>query len=218
LINPEATSRLFLEAENLTCLRDDRLLFESLSFQLESGEAIVLEGRNGTGKTSLLRILCGLRRPDEGEVRWKGQSIEKNFVDYHRHMVFVGHMDGVKKELSAQENLRLSRSLCGAGPMPIEQALDTLKLSGFEDVPTQYLSAGQRRRVALARLLVTDSRVWILDEPFTSLDKSGVELVEQLMDSHVQKGGALVLTSHHDVRLNSEGVRRLDLTEMKWYS
>ena len=201
-----------LEAHNITCIRDDRVLFEGLSFAIGSGEAIVLEGRNGTGKTSLLRILCGLRRPDDGEVRWHGMSIESNYVDYYTHMAFVGHMDGIKRELSALENLRLSRSLCGAGDISIEQALDTLHLTGYEDIPTYYLSAGQRRRVALARLLATDARLWILDEPFTSLDREGIALVESLMDRHVGNGGAMIMTSHHEVHLSTPGVRILNLS------
>jgi heme exporter protein A len=202
-----------LEADKLSCIRDDRVLFEGLSFRLGSGEAIVLEGRNGTGKTSLLRILCGLRRPDAGEVRWHGASIEKNYVDYYTHMAFVGHMDGIKKELSALENLRLSRSLCGSGDMTIEEALQTLNLTGYEDIPTFYLSAGQRRRVALARLLATDARLWILDEPFTSLDREGIALVERLMDAHIDAGGAMIMTSHHEVHLTTPNVRVLNLSE-----
>ncbi len=201
-----------LEADRLSCIRDDRVLFEDLSFAVSSGEAIVLEGRNGTGKTSLLRILCGLRRPDEGEVRWHGAPIEKNYVDYYTHMAFVGHMDGIKRELSALENLRISRSLCGAGDMRIEQALEILKLAGYEDIPTYYLSAGQRRRVALARLLATDARLWILDEPFTSLDREGIALVENLMDRHVGAGGAMIMTSHHEVHLSTPNVRILNLS------
>jgi heme exporter protein A len=201
-----------LEAHHLSCIRDDRLLFEGLSFSIGSGEAIVLEGRNGTGKTSLLRILCGLRRPDEGEVRWQGIPIEKNYVDYYTRMAFVGHMDGIKRELSALENLRLSRSLCGSGNVSIEEALETLLLTGYEDIPTYYLSAGQRRRVALARLLATDARLWILDEPFTSLDREGIALVENLMDEHVGAGGAMIMTSHHEVRLSTPGVRVLNLS------
>jgi heme exporter protein A len=201
-----------LEADHLSCIRDDRVLFEGLSFSIGSGEAIVLEGRNGTGKTSLLRILCGLRRPDEGEVRWHGIPIEKNYVDYYTHMAFVGHMDGIKRELSALENLRLSRSLCGSGNVSIEEALETLLLTGFEDIPTYYLSAGQRRRVALARLLATDARLWILDEPFTSLDREGIKLVENLMDEHVGAGGAMIMTSHHEVHLSTPGVRILNLS------
>lgn len=201
------------EAYDLSCIRDDRVLFEHLSFSIDSGQAIVLEGRNGTGKTSLLRILCGLRRPDDGEVRWHGEPIEKNYVDFYTHMAFVGHMDGIKKELSALENLRLSRSLCGSGEMTIEQALDTLNLIGYEDIPTYYLSAGQRRRVALARLLATDARLWILDEPFTSLDREGIKLVEGLMDRHVGAGGAMIMTSHHEVHLNTPNVHILNLSD-----
>lgn len=203
-----------LEAEKLACLRDDRLLFEGLSFSISGGEAIVLEGRNGTGKTTLLRILCGLRRPDEGNVKWGGVSIEKCAVDFHRFMAFVGHTDGVKRELSALENLRVLQTLCGKGNITIEQALATVKLFGYEDVPVHYLSAGQRRRAALARLLVTDAKLWVLDEPFTSLDRSGIKLVEELMDRHLQEGGAMVMTSHHDVNLTTKNMRRIDLSSL----
>ena len=202
-----------LEVDNVSCSRDDRLLFENLSFNVNKGQAVVLEGRNGTGKTTLLRILCGLRRPDAGEVRWDGISIEKNAVEFHRYMAFVGHHDGVKRELSALENLRVLQTLCGKGDLTIEEALEAVKLSGYEDIPTHYLSAGQRRRAALARLLVTDARIWILDEPFTSLDVHGIALVESLMAEHLAKGRALVMTSHHDVKLHSADVQRINLSE-----
>jgi heme exporter protein A len=201
-----------LEALNLACIRDDRLLFENLSFSIEAGQAIILEGRNGTGKTTLLRMLCGLRRPDAGEIHWQGESIERNAVDFYRHMAFVGHADGVKRELTAIENLRLLQTLCGKGNMSIHAALATVKLVGFEDVPVHYLSAGQRRRAALARLLVTDARLWVLDEPFTSLDRDGIRLVEELMDRHLADGGSMVMTSHHEVNLSAPNTQRINLS------
>lgn len=201
-----------LEAVDLACIRDDRLLFENLSFSISGGEAIILEGRNGTGKTTLLRMLCGLRRPDAGEIRWQDESIERCAVEFHRYMAFVGHADGVKRELTAIENLRLLQTLCGQGSMSIHEALATVKLVGFEDIPVHYLSAGQRRRAALARLLVTDARLWILDEPFTSLDRDGIRLVEDLMDRHLANGGAMVMTSHHDVNLHAPKTQRINLS------
>lgn len=211
--NPQlGDSNTLLEVDNVSCSRDDRLLFEKLSFNVNRGQAVVLEGRNGTGKTTLLRILCGLRRPDDGEVRWDGIAIEENAVEFHRYMAFVGHTDGVKRELTALENLRVLQTLCGKGDMTIEEALEAVQLAGFEDIPTHYLSAGQRRRAALARLLVTDARVWILDEPFTSLDVHGIALLESLMDQHLAKGRALVMTSHHAVHLTTADVQRINLS------
>ncbi|WP_256857602.1 cytochrome c biogenesis heme-transporting ATPase CcmA [Solemya velum gill symbiont] len=207
-----SSSKLLLEADSLACIRDDRLLFENLSFGIHSGEAVVLEGRNGTGKTTLLRILCGLRRPDEGEVRWNGESIERCTTEYHRYMAFVGHTDGVKRELTPLENLRVLQTLCGKGNLSIEQALEAVKLYGFEDVPVHYLSAGQKRRAGLARLLVTDVRIWVLDEPFTSLDREGIKLTESLMDLHLSNGGALVMTSHHEVNLLAPNTQVINLS------
>lgn len=208
-----AASRVQLQAEAIECSRDDRLLFADLSLQLCGGEALILEGRNGTGKTTLLRILCGLRRPDEGEVRWDGVPIEECAVDFHRHMVYVGHLDGIKRELTALENLRVLQTLSGKGRLTIEEALEAVRLGGFEDIPVHYLSAGQKRRAELARLLVTDARLWVLDEPFTSLDVHGIELVESLMAKHIASGGAMVMTSHHQVNLSTGVIKRLNLSE-----
>lgn len=208
-----ATSGVHLQAEAIECSRDDRLLFADLTLELSGGEALILEGRNGTGKTTLLRILCGLRRPDEGEVRWGGVPIEECAVDFHRHMVYVGHLDGIKRELTALENLRVLQTLSGRGRLTIEEALEAVRLGGFEDIPVHYLSAGQKRRAALARLLVTDARLWVLDEPFTSLDVHGIELVEALMAKHIAAGGAMVMTSHHQVNLSTGVIKRLNLSE-----
>lgn len=202
-----------MQAEAIECSRDDRLLFADLTLELSGGEALILEGRNGTGKTTLLRILCGLRRPDEGEVRWGGVPIEECAVDFHRHMVYVGHLDGIKRELTALENLRVLQTLSGRGRLTIEEALEAVRLGGFEDIPVHYLSAGQKRRAALARLLVTDARLWVLDEPFTSLDVHGIELVEALMAKHIAAGGAMVMTSHHQVNLSTGVIKRLNLSE-----
>jgi heme exporter protein A len=208
-----AASTVHLQAEAIECSRDDRLLFSDLTLELCGGEALILEGRNGTGKTTLLRILCGLRRPDDGEVRWGGVPIEECAVDFHRHMVYVGHLDGIKRELTALENLRVLQTLSGKGRLTIEEALDAVRLGGFEDIPVHYLSAGQKRRAALARLLVTDARLWVLDEPFTSLDVHGIELIESLMAKHIAAGGAMVMTSHHQVNLSTGVIKRLNLSE-----
>jgi heme exporter protein A len=199
-----------LQAVGLSCSRDDRLLFEGLDFELAPGQVLLLEGRNGSGKTSLLRILCGFREADAGQVLWCGDSIKN--AQYYADMAYVGHLDGIKKELTVQENLMVSLALSRPGVYSIEQALAKVRLSGYEDALVQSLSAGQKRRLSLARLLITRNHLWILDEPFTSLDKEGIALIETLMIEHCLNGGMIVLTSHHDLGLHSAPVQRIHLS------
>jgi heme exporter protein A len=202
-----------LEARGLECIRDDRRLFTDLDFSIASGQALLLEGRNGSGKTSLLRILCGIRLPEAGEVTWCGEDIFRLGPDYHEHTAYVGHRDGVKLDLTPLENLTMAQALGKPKPgITLEGALEQVDLGGFEDVPTRNLSAGQQRRLGLARLLVTTSRLWILDEPFTSLDRHGIEVVEALLDAHLANDGMLALTSHHTINLQSARVHRINLS------
>ncbi len=202
-----------LEARGLTCIRDDRTLFEDLEFRLEAGETLLLEGRNGSGKTSLLRILCSIRLPDAGSVNWCGTDIQKLGADYHEHVAYVGHRDGIKQDLTPLENLRMARALGRASvSKSCPDVLERFDLYGFEDIPTYNLSAGQQRRLALARLLITESRLWILDEPFTSLDRHGIRLFETIMEKHIASGGMLVLTTHHKVNLNAATVQHINLS------
>jgi len=201
LTAPENEARL--TAHRLTCVRDDRPLFRELSFTVGLGEVLQVEGRNGSGKTSLLRILCGLATPAEGEVRWRGQPLSRVRYDYWLDLAYLGHAHGVKLELTPIENLRLARALKRPHPViGIEDALERVGLLGFEDVPARSLSAGQCRRVALARLLATRARVWILDEPLTAIDRRGVTEIEALIVDHARAGGSVVLTTHHAVRLS----------------
>jgi heme exporter protein A len=199
-----------LQGSDLSCIRDDRVLFEALSFDLVSGQVLLLEGKNGSGKTSLLRILCGFREPDAGQVLWCGDAI--NDSQYHADMAYVGHLDGVKKELTVLENLKVSLALGRSGQYSIAQALAKVQLADYDDVLVQALSAGQKRRLSLARLLITHNTVWILDEPFTSLDKQGIALIETLMAEHCASGGMIVLTSHHDIELHGVDVQRISLS------
>ncbi len=202
-----------LEAKNLACIRDDRTLFEGLEFLVRSGEMLLLEGRNGSGKTSLLRILCSIRLPDAGVVNWCGEDIHKLGADYHEHIAYVGHRDGVKQDLTPQENLRIARALGKASTSRSSaEVLDRFGLYGFEDIPTYNLSAGQQRRLALARLLATEAQLWILDEPFTSLDKHGISLFESVMDEHIRTGGMIVLTTHHHVSFEGSSVHYINLS------
>lgn len=203
-------SPFVLEAEGLSCIRDDRVLFSGLAFTLRNHQALLLEGRNGSGKTSLLRILCGFREPDAGEIRWCGEPIAS--VQYRADMAYIGHLEGIKKELTVLENLRVSLALAKTGAYSIGAALERVQLAGFDDVPAQALSAGQKRRLSLARLLMTHNALWILDEPFTALDKQGIALTEQLMSEHCDQGGLIVLTSHHDLNLPTVDVQRIRLS------
>lgn len=198
-----------LQASELSCYRDERLLFADLSFQLQTGEVLLLEGANGSGKTSLLRILCGFREADAGEIVWCGQAISES--SYYEDMAYVGHADGTKKELTVLENLKFALALGSAGKYSIEQALDKVQLAGFDDNPVHTLSAGQKRRLSLARLLITHNLLWILDEPFTSLDRQGIKLIESLLAEHIEKGGMAVLTSHHDLSMANLNLQRIHL-------
>lgn len=169
-----------------------------------------IHGPNGSGKTSLLRILCGLSQPEQGEILWQQQDITKNSAVYHQNMAYLGHLPSIKLDLSPQENLRTAVALHPClGDCDIDQALEGVGLKGYEDQPSRYLSAGQRRRVALARLLLSHARLWILDEPLTAIDKKGIADIEKLLCQHLSRQGMVILTSHHPVEL--DGVDVVDL-------
>jgi len=203
-----------LEAVGLTCERGERLLFSGLSFAAESGTLLRVAGPNGTGKTSLLRIMCGLLEPTEGEVRWKGANVRRLREDYWKDLVYVGHLNGVKDDLTVRENLRVNAALAGrpAAEAALAQALEQVGLAGFEDTLARFLSQGQRRRVALARLYVSEAvPLWILDEPFTALDVRGVANLSALIARHVDGNGTVVLTTHQEVPVDAARRKRVDL-------
>lgn len=202
-----------LAADELACERGERLLFRGLRFGLAPGQVLLVQGGNGQGKTSLLRLLAGLGRPDAGEVRWRGQPIARCRDTYHREMAYLAHANGIKDELEPAENLRFSHGLHGR-PFDAARALQTLRRLGLSrclDLPCRALSFGQRRRVALAALLLADARLWILDEPLTGLDVHAVALVEALIREHLQAGGLLVATTHQALDLAGADVQHLQL-------
>ena len=207
------STKALLETRDLSCIRNDRLLFEHLDFALEPGEMLVVEGPNGCGKTSLLRILTGLRLADEGEVLWRGEAIDRLAGDYYEQVAYVGHHDGVKLELSCLENLRLARAMGIPAVADLDAVLERVGLYAYGETEVANLSAGQRRRLALARLLATDSLLWILDEPFTSLDRASMAGFTRLFEDHLEQGGLVVVTSHHPIEPGSARVRRLALGE-----
>jgi heme exporter protein A len=190
-----------LEVRGLECVRGDHRLFTGLNFQLQGGELLRLRGSNGSGKTSLLRILCGLVEPANGEVLWKGENIRSQRDEFNAELLYLGHLNGIKSELTGFENLRVSNTLRGETPTDdqIYEALGQIGLAGREDLPTQVLSQGQKRRVALARLLLSDAALWVLDEPFVALDVDAVAQLGQLIEAHLQKGRMVVYTTHQEV-------------------
>ncbi|WGL63691.1 cytochrome c biogenesis heme-transporting ATPase CcmA [Pseudomonas sp. CW003PS] len=202
-----------LEAVALSCERDWRMLFEQLHFALQPGDMLQISGPNGSGKTSLLRLIAGLRQPTSGDILLQGQALNEQRSELARNLLWIGHAAGIKGLLSAEENLAW---LCAlhrpASREAIWQALEAVGLRGFEDVPCHTLSAGQQRRVALARLYLEDTPpLWVLDEPFTALDKSGVAQLEAHLAAHCERGGVVVLTTHHSLQHKPVTYRDLDL-------
>ncbi|NUB98648.1 cytochrome c biogenesis heme-transporting ATPase CcmA [Escherichia coli] len=200
-----------LEARELLCERDERTLFSGLSFTLNAGEWVQITGSNGAGKTTLLRLLTGLSRPDAGEVLWQGQPLHQVRDSYHQNLLWIGHQPGIKTRLTALENLHFYHR-DGDAAQCLE-ALAQAGLAGFEDIPVNQLSAGQQRRVALARLWLTRATLWILDEPFTAIDVNGVDRLTQRMARHTEQGGIVILTTHQPLNVAESKIRRISLTQ-----
>ncbi len=202
-----------LDVADLACRRGERLLFRDLSFQLPSETLLHVRGLNGSGKTTLLRALCGLLRPDAGSIHWRGENVRNLAEDYNRDLLYFGHLNGIKADLTGLENLRIASTL---DQDPVDEdailtALARIGLEGFEDLPTRMLSQGQKKRVALARLILSKAPLWILDEPFTALDVDAVDLLQRLIAEQVAGGGSVILTTHQEVELTRGAIQRLTL-------
>ena len=202
-----------LDVSNLECVRGERTLFSDVSFRLDGGEMLYLQGQNGSGKTSLLRILCGLSHAEAGKIRWRGEPISKLGEDFRRELCYLGHHNAIKEELTPLENLRVSAKLAdetldeGAAL----EALERVGLTGREDLACRYLSQGQKRRVALARLVNERRALWVLDEPYVALDTAAIERVAGLIGAHLQRGGLVVLTTHQAVEMSAGAIHQLVL-------
>jgi len=200
-----------LNAINLSCVRGDRTLFAGLDLCVGAGEWLHVRGGNGTGKTSLLRLLAGLSPPAAGEIRWNGSPVTDVAQEYRADLIYLGHQAGVKEDLTARENLELAGALDGCEPKQgdVTAALGRFGLKGREDLPVRFFSAGQKRRVLLARLVSRRAKLWILDEPFTALDAGAVDMLGKLVGEHIAEGGMAVITSHQAVPI--AGGRQLEL-------
>ena len=203
-----------LEVINLTCVRGTRRLFKELTFSAEAGELVELRGPNGSGKTSLLRILCGLAMPAAGEVQWNGTNIRSLGEEYFGSVAYLAHQNAVKDELTAIENLRISSAVCGS-PLDKQEAQEVLKRVGLtqqQNLPARVLSAGQRRRLAMTRLLTSKAKLWILDEVLTSLDDTAMNLSRGFISGHLKQDGIAIVATHQDLNLTAPRSKRLQLS------
>jgi len=209
--NYQSNEQVLLSANALTCIREDRILFEALNLSVCSGDIVQVEGPNGSGKTSLLRILAGLSQPYDGSVLFQEQNIIDQADVFHQNLLYLGHLPGVKGEMTAQENLAFNLALHGNDVSAAEETLEKVNLLGFEDALASHLSAGQHRRISLARLWQSTAPIWILDEPFTAIDKRGVNELEQLFLAHAERGGCVILTTHQDLSFSEDRVKKITL-------
>ncbi len=202
-----------LEARNLHLWRGDRHVLRGLSFGVADGDALHVRGPNGTGKTTLLRTLAGFLWPEEGELYWMGERVDRDRDRYCAALAYLGHENAMKADLTPRENLRyMSGFRHPTSRESVDAALDRLSVLRQKDLPFRSLSAGQRRRVAMARVLLARARLWLLDEPFTNLDVGGVRDLSEVIAGHVRAGGIAILTAHSDLQLPGVALRRLELT------
>jgi heme exporter protein A len=199
-----------LSGQALTLIRGDRCLFHGLEFALKSGELLLVEGPNGSGKTTLLRAIAGLVDPDEGLVRWNGTDVKQDRQAFHANLVWMAHRPGFKGDLTVIENLRFEAGLRTMAMSAAGPHLARLGVATLTDMPFRVLSAGQQRRVALARLMLADAPLWLMDEPFTNLDADGQDLVIEVLQEHLRDGGMCVMATHQQVELGA-AVQRIRL-------
>lgn len=200
-----------LSADGLTLFRGERCLFQGLSFALNPGELLLLEGRNGTGKTSLMRAIAGLIDFEDGDVMWEGKPLRTNRHDFYGSLVWMQHRVGFKADLNLVENLKFESHLRAQSGEDFDQVCERLDIDRLKRLPLRALSAGQQRRVALARMLMSKVPLWLMDEPFTNLDREGRALVMDLTTEHLADGGMCIMAAHQDVEIGGN-VTRITLT------
>lgn len=207
------TNQHAITAQNVVGVRGERMLFERLNFSCVNGSVLYLQGANGTGKTTLLRMICGLTQPYAGTINWCGENIQSLAEEYYKNVLYIGHLPGIKEDLTALENLQFTLALSGT-PFELSQAAEVLNMLGLArglNLPTRMLSQGQRRRVALARLWLQDLPLWVLDEPFTALDVAATALLKQKIESFANTGGMVIMTTHQEVSIDAPNFVQLQL-------
>ncbi|HNZ56135.1 MAG TPA: cytochrome c biogenesis heme-transporting ATPase CcmA [Methylophilaceae bacterium] len=204
-----------LSAQGLSCLRGSRLLFNNVGFELNAGGLLYVLGENGSGKSSLLRMLCGLLTPEEGAVFWNGKRIKEDAESYLSNLTYLGHLNGLKDDLTALENLQTNARMAGieASEQTAMAALTAIGIARCAFLPARVLSQGQKRRVALAGLWLANTKLWILDEPFAALDVASVEVLAARLGAHIAEGGMAILTTHQDVSVNAKHTQTLRLSK-----
>ena len=203
-----------LIAQDLACLRGDRLLFNQVRFELNAGGLLYVLGENGSGKSSLLRLLCGLLTPEAGEVLWNGQNIKQESEIFQADLFYLGHLNGLKDDLTALENLQIRSKLSGndVDKDQVLVALEAIGVARCTNLPVRVLSQGQKKRVALALLWLTKAKLWILDEPFAALDASSIEVLATHLSQHLSQGGMSIITTHQDVVINTQSTQTIRLS------
>ncbi len=200
------------ELKNIECSRQDNLLFHGVNFRLGSGELLQVNGANGSGKSSLLQICAGLIRAGAGQILWNGQPVHQCRYLFQKNISYVGHQNGLKAALTAGENLLLMQRLSGSGKnTDCGAILERLGLPGLEDIMSGRLSAGQKRRLALSRILMSAAELWLLDEPFNALDQAGKKIIEALIIAHCQNGGMAVFATHQNMAINGYPLQQIHL-------
>ncbi len=200
-----------LEARKLSLWRGANCLFQDLSFEVPPGNALLVRGANGTGKTTLLRVLCGLTRPEDGRVCWNGVNIEKEPEIYRSQLAYWGHLGGLKADLTVLRNLQFICRLNGLDEAAVQPVVTALSLDRCADLPVRHLSAGQKRRAGLAGLLLSTAGLWIMDEPFTNMDDNGKELLRQKLKQHLDRQGIAIVAAHHELDIPGHTLQRLTL-------
>lgn len=202
-----------LEVSDLKCVRGERPLFDGVGFRLDRGQLLSLRGANGAGKTSLLRILCGLSPAEAGQILWQGAPIQELGEAYRRELFYLGHHNALQEALTVNDNLAFYATLAGIAPNAADtaQALSRLGLRGCQNRLVRHLSQGQKRRVALSRLMLNRARLWVLDEPFVALDQAAIDLLATLVADHLAQGGLAVMTSHQPVEIGMQAPQVLEL-------